>query len=130
MKMTNYSSFDEYLAHQSSRNQDVIRTLRRLVKHWAPSLHESVKWGNGCWLSDKEPVAYVYSAPDHVQFGFIMGSVLNDPHELLQGTGKFVRYIRLTTRADIAEERFGALLKQAATQTRPRRSAAKSTRRK
>ena len=26
----------------------------------APELQESVKWGNGCWLLGKAPIAYVY----------------------------------------------------------------------
>ena len=70
MKMKAYASFEEYLAGQTPRNQTVIRALRTFVKRVAPQLQESVKWGNGCWLQGKAPVAYVYSAPDHVQFGF------------------------------------------------------------
>ena len=48
------------------------------MKRVAPQLHESVKWGNGCWVQGKAPIAYVYSAPDHVQFGFFGGSALEE----------------------------------------------------
>ena len=113
MKMKVYASFDQYLADQAPRNQQVIRALRTFVKRKAPELHESVKWGNGCWVQDKAPVAYVYSAPDHVQFGFFRGSALTDPHGLLHGNGKFVRHIKVRTRADIDERAFGRLLRQA-----------------
>jgi hypothetical protein len=114
MKMKAYADFDEYLDDQASRNQDVIRGLRRFVKRVAPQLEESVKWGNGCWLSEKKPVAYVYSAPDHVQFGFFHGATLKDPRGLLEGQGKFVRHVKVRKRADIDEAAFGALLRQAA----------------
>jgi hypothetical protein len=114
MKMKAYSSFDQYLADQPSRNQLVIRALRKFVKGAAPQLQESVKWGNGCWVKDKAPVAYVYSAPDHVQFGFFRGSALEDPKGLLRGEGKFVRHIRLARRSEIDEKAFGVLLRQAA----------------
>ena len=114
MKMKAYVSFDQYLAGQAPRNQDVIRGLRRFVKRVAPQLHESVKWGNGCWVHGKVPVAYVYSAPDHVQFGFFGGSTLKDPNGLLVGEGKFVRHVKVRKRSDIDEEAFGALLRQAA----------------
>jgi len=114
MKMKAYASFDQYLAGQAPRNQDVIRALRKFVKHVAPQLQEAVKWGNGCWVQGKLPVAYVYSAPDHVQFGFFGGSALNDPSGLLKGEGKFVRHIKVRTRSDIDEKAFGTLLRQAA----------------
>jgi hypothetical protein len=114
MKMKAYASFDQYLAGQAPRNQDVIRALRKFVKRVAPRLLESVKWGNGCWVQGKVPVAYVYSAPDHVQFGFFGGSALKDPSGLLKGEGKFVRHIKVRKRSDIDEKKFGILLRQAA----------------
>ena len=114
MKMKAYASFDQYLAGQAPRNQDVIRALRKFVKRVAPQLQESVKWGNGCWVQGKVPVAYVYSAPDHVQFGFFGGSALKDPRRLLKGEGKFVRHIKVRKRSDIDEKEFGTLLRQAA----------------
>ena len=65
----------------------MIGALRRFVKREAPRLEESVKWGNGCWLKSGVPVAYVYSAPDHVQFGFFHGASLEDPKGPLRGKG-------------------------------------------
>ena len=113
MKMKAYASFDQYLASQAPRNQGVIRALRKFVKRVAPQLQESVKWGNGCWVQGKAPVAYVYSAADHVQFGFFRGSALRDRSGLLEGTGKFVRHIKVRKRSDIDERAFEGLLRQA-----------------
>jgi hypothetical protein len=125
MKMKAYASFDQYLAGQAPRNQDVIQVLRKFVKRVAPQLQESVKWGNGCWVQGKVPVAYVYSAPDHVQFGFFGGSALKDPSGLLKGEGKFVRHIKVRRRSDIDEKAFETLLRQAAQQEPSRRGAFK-----
>jgi hypothetical protein len=130
MKMKRYASFDEYLADQSPGNQAIIRPLRRLVKRVAPQLEEAVKWGNGCWLNEREPIAYVYSAPDHVQFGFVMGSTLKDANGLLHGDGAFVRHIKVFKRSDIDARSFGDLLLQASKKKRPIGRAAKSARRK
>ncbi len=114
MKMKAYATFDLYLADQTPKNQKIIRALRKFVKRVAPKLQESVKWGNGCWLKEKAPVSYVYSAPDYVQFGFVHGSSLDDPRGLLEGKGQYVRHIKVRTPADIDERAFGALLRQAA----------------
>jgi hypothetical protein len=112
-KMKAYASFDLYLAGQSPKNQTLIRALRKLVKRTAPELVESVKWGNGCWLNGKAPVAYVYAEKECVQFGFIQGSFLRDPRGLLQGEGTFVRHTKVRALADIDEVAFAELLLQA-----------------
>ena len=114
MKMKKYASFDEYLADQSTKNRSIIRALRKFTNRAAPALEESVKWGNGCWLKGKVPVAYVYSAPDYVQFGFFRGAELKDPQKLLHGNGQYVRHIKVRKPSDIDEAAFQALLRQSA----------------
>ncbi|HEY6184783.1 MAG TPA: DUF1801 domain-containing protein [Terriglobales bacterium] len=124
MKMKKYASFDDYLVDQSPKNQPIIRALRKFVKRAGPELQEAVMWGNGCWVKEKTPkakgakgktpVSYVYSAPDHVQFGFVRGSALKAPKGLLEGNGQYVRHIKLRKLSDIDEGVFGKLLRQAA----------------
>jgi hypothetical protein len=112
--MKPYASFDDYLKDQNPRNQAIIRALRRFVKRVAPGLSEAVKWGNGCWVSSKGPVAYVYSAAEYVQFGFFNGSSLKDPKGLLEGQGKYVRHTKVHDPSEIDERALAALLRQAA----------------
>ena len=125
-KMKAYASFDAYLRDQGVKNQAIIRALRRFVRAAEPELIESVKWGNGCWLAGTEPVAYVYADVAWVQFGFLTGSSLKDPDGLLEGTGRYVRHIKVRKASDIDPTAFGALLKQAASRRRvaPKRQAA------
>jgi hypothetical protein len=114
MTMKKYGSFDEYFADQPPKNRSIIRRLRSFVKRVAPGLKESVKWGNGCWVMGNAPVAYVYSAPDYVQFGFFRGSGLKDPQGILEGKGQYVRHIKVRKASDIDEDAFSAFLRQAA----------------
>jgi len=113
-KMKTYASFDDYLKDQSPKNQAIIRALRRFVKRVDPGLSEAVKWGNGCWVGSKGPVAYVYSAAGYVQFGFFHGSSLKDPKGLLEGSGKYVRHAKVRNASEIDQRAYEALLKQAA----------------
>jgi hypothetical protein len=113
MKMKAYAGFDDYVADQTPLNRSIICALRQFVTHVAPRLSEAVKWGNGCWVGKSGPVAYVYSAPDHVQFGFFRGSSLKDPKGLLNGQGQYVRHIKVRDVSQIDERAFGALLRQA-----------------
>ncbi len=113
-KMKAYANFDEYLKAQSPKNQEIIRALRKFVKRIEPKLSEAVKWGNGCWIGNAGPVAYVYSDSEYVQFGFFNGSSLKDGKGLLEGKGQYVRHIKVRKRSAIDEPAFSALLRQAA----------------
>ena len=125
-RMKAYASFDAYLAHQPPRNKTIIRALRKFVKRVAPALTEAVTWGNGCWLGGNGPVAYVYSAPDYVQLGFFGGSALKDPKGLLEGSGQYVRHIKVRSASGIDETAFAALLKQAARSGHPAKTRRRS----
>ena len=114
MKMKAYPSFDAYVADREPWQKAILKKLRAFVKKTAPSLEESVKYGNGCWLKGKAFVAYVYSAPDHVQFGFVRGSSFKDPKRLLEGKGAWVRHVKLRKPADLDAGAFTPLLRQAA----------------
>jgi hypothetical protein len=41
------------------------------------------------------PFAYVNVFTSHVNVGFFQGAALRDPERLLQGTGKFMRHVKL-----------------------------------
>ena len=113
-RMKAYASFDDYVAGQRPQNRAIIGALRDFVKRVQPRLTEAVKWGNGCWVGKKRPVAYVYAATGYVQFGFFMGSSLKDPKKMLEGAGKYVRHIKVSDPSEIDERAFAALLRQAA----------------
>ena len=114
MKMKSYATFDDYLADQKSSHEAIIRALRDFVRRTGPRLTETVKWGNGCWVNENGPVAYVHAEPDYVQFGFFRGATLKDPKRLLNGQGQYVRHIKVRDVSAIDERSFGALLRQAA----------------
>jgi hypothetical protein len=113
-KMKAYASFDHYLEDQGSKNQEIIRALRKFVKRVEPGLSETVKWGNGCWIGGNGPVAYVYSETGCVQFGFFNGSSLKDPKGLLEGKGRYVRHTKVCAPSEIDRRALAALLRQAA----------------
>ena len=111
--MKKYETFAKWVADQHAHQKKMISALRKLVKKTAPSLSESVKWGNGVWLGEEWPVAFLHAKDDHLQFGFFGGSGLDDPKKLLKGTGKYIKHIKVYTLDDIDEASFTKLIKQA-----------------
>jgi hypothetical protein len=127
--MKAYSSFDEYIGGQSPKNQAIIRALRRFVKRVEPGLSEAVKWGNGCWIGKDGPVAYVYSDTEYVQLGFFRGSSLRDPAGLLEGSGRYVRHIKVRSPSAIDRRAFAPLLREAAGSSQGRRAPSRPAKR-
>jgi hypothetical protein len=112
--MKAYATFDAWLADRPARLKPAAKALRIMVQRAAPNLAETVKWGNGCWVKGDVPVAYAYGAPDHLQFGFFMGSKLDDPKGLLIGAGQYVRHVKVRRPEDLDAPALRMLLKQAA----------------
>lgn len=113
--MKSYETFALWLADQRPQHQKIIKLLRKLVKKTAPSLTETIKWGNGCWEGKEWPVIFIFAGYDILQFGFFGGSYLSDsdPKKLLKGNGKFVRHIPVPSISEIDETAFKRLIKKA-----------------
>ena len=57
--------------------------------------------------------AYVNVFSSHVNVGFFQGTELSDPHELLEGNGKFMRHVKLSPAIDIEPAALTRLIEQA-----------------
>ncbi|MFC5864404.1 DUF1801 domain-containing protein [Acidicapsa dinghuensis] len=59
------------------------------------------------------PFAYVNVFTAHVNVGFFQGASLPDPAHLLQGTGKFMRHVKLRLESSIDNEALQKLIETA-----------------
>ena len=112
MKMRQYDSFIFWKKDQSIKNQKLITEVSRVIDDLAPSLEKIVKWGQGCWTEGKNHKLFIHCADDHIQLGFYTGSQLIDPQKMLQGTGKYVKHIQISSSEDIDKKAFEKLIKQ------------------
>ena len=79
-------------------------------------------------LHDHHPTAcvgeiafgYVNVFADHVNVGFFQGTELADPHGLLEGTGKFMRHVKLRPGVEVKEAALTELINQAYTDIKRR----------
>ena len=94
--------------------------LGSIARHWFDVMHQH---GDDVreLLHDFHPTAcvgevafgYVNIFTDHVNVGFFQGTELPDPHGLLEGTGKFMRHVKLMPAKSINEEALKELIAQA-----------------
>ena len=59
------------------------------------------------------PFAYVNAFTAHVNVGFFMGALLQDPAGLLEGTGKRMRHVKLKPGREVASDALSALIEAA-----------------
>ena len=109
-KMKHYPSYADWKADQSTRNQSLIIKLQEIIESAEPQLVAGVKWGQGVWFDGQAAKVFIHAEEDHVQLGFYNGSSLSDPHGLLSGNGKFVRFVRIFDTSDIDKNGLTSLI--------------------
>jgi Domain of unknown function (DU1801) len=63
-------------------------------------------------LSDAFCMLPIYT--NHLNLGFNKGTLIRDPHQLLQGTGNLIRHVPVETAADYRNKKVKDLIKSAA----------------
>ncbi|MGI5178720.1 DUF1801 domain-containing protein [Dactylosporangium sp. CA-152071] len=90
---------DQLLADSCPDIAVLARHLRDVIVEARPELTERVYrgWhGLGFHHPERGYVAAIFPGTDSVSVGFEHGADLPDPHGLLQGTGKRLRYLHFT----------------------------------
>jgi len=77
--------------------------LGQIAKHWfgimracGDDVREVLHDGHPTACVTDAAFAYVNAFKAHVNVGFFRGASLADPHRLLEGTGKFMRHVKLS----------------------------------
>lgn len=100
-------TFDDILL-LAEGHRAVLEAIRALIAELHPDAFEiasrrekSIWWG---WGSGRMKEGYAYAMPHrtHVNLGFFQGARLPDSENLLTGTGKALRHVKLCSAADVA----------------------------
>lgn len=81
----------------------LVQALRQHILAMGPAVSEEVKYG-GLLFGAGTPFCGVFAYTHHVSLEFSAGAALPDPHQMLEGSGKLRRHIKLTTLQDIANK--------------------------
>jgi hypothetical protein len=103
---------DAYIAGLVGWKAEVATRLRQIVLEAAPDAEESIKWAQPVYESNG-PFCYMKAFKNSVNFGFWRGVELEDPKGLLQGSGKKMRHVRLTSIDDVDDAEFAGFVRQA-----------------
>lgn len=102
---------DSILKQLKPDQKKTAEKFRSIVKKTLPDAVETVKWGNITYVYNGQNLSWFLFYKDHADFGFFKGARLKS--QLLEGTGKGLRHIKVRSLEDIDDAEFSRLLKDA-----------------
>ena len=125
----NNEEFEEAIQSFSDIIKDIARQTRQLIYDILPNAVEVV-WvqqkniGFGTGAKKKtEHFCWVMPATNYVNLGFNYGAELPDPHNLLEGTGKLFRHIKIKSVEQLSNKELITLLRYSTTYRVPQAEA-------
>ena len=105
-----------YIASIDETLQAIVEKLHTIACSQMPGVvvtthHNAL--GYGTTASAATRICYIAPQKDYVNLGFVFAADIDDPHQMLQGTGKRMRHIKIKTLKDAGNPAIKPLLKAA-----------------
>jgi hypothetical protein len=88
-------AIDQWFDQHKGELDAIARRWFEVIRKCGDEVRELVHDGCPVACLGDVPFAYVNVFTSHVNVGFFQGAALPDPAHLLQGTGKFMRHVKL-----------------------------------
>ena len=104
---------DNWLRTRSEEYRPIVQKWFDRLRRCGPDVLELLHDGAATACVGDVPFAYVGAFKNHVNLGFFNGAALDDPFELLEGTGKRMRHVKLTPGAEVDAHSLDELIRAA-----------------
>jgi hypothetical protein len=84
-----------------------------VIHHCGDDVRELLHDGHPTACVGEAAFAYVNAFKSHVNIGFFQGAELDDPNNLLEGDGKFMRHVKLMPESQVDSSALTALIQVA-----------------
>jgi hypothetical protein len=103
-------AIDRWMKEHAGELGDIARQWFEAMRNCGDEVRELLHDGCPVACLGDAPFGYVNVFTSHVNVGFFHGAALPDPAQLLQGTGKFMRHVRLRPGAPADAATLNALI--------------------
>ena len=90
-----------YIAGAPESQRKIMEVLRSIIHQEVPSVTEHFKWGRPVFSTDTD-FAYFKTAKTYLTFGVFKFEKIKEHRELLEGTGKDMRHIKIKKTGEFA----------------------------
>ena len=95
-----------------SEKYEILQKLRKVVFSNYPETKERMMYG-GIMFSLETDFGGLFVRKYHISFEFGFGVYMDDPYNILEGSGKLRRHIKIRSFADIEDKKVDFFVKQA-----------------
>lgn len=103
--------FLEEMMKTDNKKFIILESIRNVVYTNSEKTKERIMYG-GIMFSAEKDWGGIYVYKNHISFEFSEGFKLNDPDNLLQGTGKKRRHLKLKSLSEISDKKVDFFVKQ------------------
>ena len=100
------------ISQQQPLQHAILQAVRQHILALAPGIQEEVKYG-GILFADTAPFCGLFAYQAHVSLEFSAGAQLADLHQVLEGSGKLRRHIKLHSLEEVGRKQVAAYLQAA-----------------
>jgi hypothetical protein len=106
-------AIDEWLANEPSELFAIARQWFTHFRNCGADVREILHDGYPVACVGDAALGYVNVFKAHVNVGFFTGAFLHDPHQLLEGSGKRMRHVKVRPGADLDKQALAELIQRA-----------------
>ena len=110
--MKKIQAVSDYIDGCPDSQVEILHSLRELIAKQVPDAIEQFKWSRPVYGRQKD-FCYLVSNKNYATLGFNYASRIEDPGQLLEGTGKNMRHIKLRNAQDLDLKILGKMIQQA-----------------
>jgi len=121
-------AIDAWMQSHSGALGNIAQRWFDLMRDCGDDVRELLHDGHPTACIGDAAFGYVNAFKAHVNVGFFRGAELADPNRLLEGTGKFMRHVKLRPECDVDAKALTKLIKAAYADMKGRFAAAPSER--
>ena len=100
----------DYIENAQEDQIETLEILRKLIHTSVSGVSEEIKWRMPVFAKTKD-FAYLKSTKKHITFGFYNIDKIEDPDNILEGTGKTLRHIKVKSKTDFDKKLVAKWLK-------------------
>ena len=113
-------TIDAWMKEHSDRLGSIAQHWFDIIRECGDDVRELLHDGHPTACVGEAAFAYVNAFTGHVNVGFFRGAELEDPVQLLEGTGKYMRHVKLRPESNVDATALTKLIKTAYTDMKER----------
>jgi hypothetical protein len=106
-------AIEAWMGRQAGERGALARRWFEVIRGCGTDVRERLHDGHPTACIADAAFAYVNAFRDHVNVGFFRGAELADPHGLLEGTGRFMRHVKLRPGIPVDDRALAGLIRTA-----------------